>query len=248
MTNSIYLIRAIFKRELRSYFESPVAYVFLVVFLIMSGFLTFSVGNYYENRQADLRMFFFWHPWIYLLLAPAAAMRLWSEESRSGTLELLFTLPVTVTQAMIGKFLAAWWFLTLALVLTTPVVLTTYYLGQPDAGVILGGYIGSFLLAGIYLSVGMLTSAMTRNQVISFVVAIVILLFLLLAGWPPVIGYLVRWAPLWLVNGVAASSFMPHFEALQRGVIDIRNIVYAFSVIIFMLFANRIVLEWRRSS
>lgn len=248
MTESIRHIWAITKRELRSYFASPVAYVFLVVFLIMAGFLTFSVGNYYENRQADLRQFFFWHPWIYLLLAPAAAMRLWSEEARSGTLELLFTLPVSIPQAIIGKFLAAWCFLTIALMLTAPVVFTTYYLGDPDPGVIIGGYLGSFLLAGIYLSVGMLTSAMTRNQVISFVVAIVLLLFLLLAGWPPVTGYLVRWAPLWLVNGVAATSFMPHFEALQRGVIDIRNIVYAVSVMGFMLFANRIVLEWRKSS
>ncbi len=248
MIESLRHVRAIFKRELRSYFESPVAYVFLVVFLVMSGFLTFSVGNYYENRQADLRMFFFWHPWIYLLLAPAAAMRLWSEELRSGTIELLFTLPVTTAQAVIGKFLAAWWFLTLALILTAPVVLTTYYLGQPDAGVIIGGYLASFLLAGIYLSVGMLTSAMTRNQVISFVVAVVILLFMLLAGWPPVTGYLVQWAPLWLVEGVASLSFMPHFDALQRGVIDVRNLVYAASAIGFMLFANGIILEWRKSS
>ncbi len=248
MTESLRHIWAIFKRELRSYFESPVAYVFLVVFLCMAGFLTFSVGNYYENQQADLRLFFFWHPWIYLLLAPAATMRLWSEESRSGTLELLFSLPITISQAMLGKFLAAWIFMTIALLLTAPVVITTYYLGNPDSGVIIGGYLGSFLLAGIYLSVGMLTSAMTRNQVISFVVAVVILIFLLLAGWPPVTGYLVRWAPPWLINGVAACSFMPHYEALQRGVIDIRNIVYAVSVMVFMLFANRIILEWRKTS
>ncbi len=237
---------AIFKRELRSYFESPVAYVFLVVFLILSGFLTFSVSNYYEMRQADLRVFFFWHPWIYLLLAPAAAMRLWAEESRSGTLELLFTLPVTVTQAILGKFLAAWFFLTIALILTAPVVMTTYFLGHPDPGVIIGGYLGSFLLAGIYLSVGMLTSALTRNQVVSFVIAIVLLLFLLLAGWPPVTGFLVGRAPAWLVRGVAACSFMPHYDSLQRGIIDLRNVVHAASLMVFMLFANRIVLEWRR--
>jgi ABC-2 type transport system permease protein len=178
--------KAILKRELISYFGSAVAYVFLVVFLMLTAFLTFAVGQYYENGQADLRGFFFWHPWVYLILVPAAAMRLWAEERRSGTIELLLTMPVTLSQAIVGKFLAAWAFLAVALVLTLPVLFTTLYLGQPDLGVAFTGYIGSLLLAGAYLSVGMLTSAMTRNQVISFVLSVVFCLFLLLAGWPPV--------------------------------------------------------------
>ena len=239
---------AIFRREWKSYFSSPVAYVFLVVFLVLTNFLTFMVGRYYENSQADLRAFFFWLPWVYLILVPAAAMRLWAEERRSGTIELLLTLPVTMTQAILGKFLAAWAFLALALALTFPIVLTTAYLGSPDPGVIIGGYLGSLLLAGGYLAVGVLTSAMTRNQVISFVLAVVVCLFLLLAGWTPVLDILVRWAPAWLVSIVAAFSFMPHFESIQRGVIDLRNLIYFASMIVFMLYAAYLVLENRRSS
>ena len=240
--------RAIIRRELRSYFGSPVAYVFLIVYLLLIGFFTFSVGRYYENGQADLRAFFFWLPWVYLILVPAAAMRLWAEERRSGTIELLLTLPVTMTQAILGKFLAAWIFLGVALALTFPVVITTYYLGSPDAGVIVAGYLGGLLLSGAYLSVGVLTSAMTRNQVISFVLAVVICLFLLLAGWPPVMDVLVRWAPGWLVTAVASFSFMPHFESIQRGVIDLRNLLYFASVMAFMLFGTYLILENRKSS
>ena len=239
---------AILKRELKSYFESPVAYVFLVVFLMLTGFLTFSVSYFYENGQADLRPFFFWHPWVYLILVPAVAMRLWAEERRSGTIELLLTLPVTMAQAILGKFLAAWLFLGIGLVLTFPVVLTTFYLGSPDMGVVVGGYVGSFLLAGAYLAVGTLTSAFTRNQVISFVLAVVICLFLVLAGWPPVVDTLVRWAPAWLVKTVAAFSVMPHYESVQRGVIDLRDLAYYASVIVFMLFATHLVLENRKSA
>lgn len=240
-------IRAIFKRELAAYFQSPVAYVFLVVFLALIGFLTFSAGRFYENGQADLRGFFSWHPWVYLILVPAAAMRLWAEERRSGTIELLLTLPITLSQAMLGKFLAAWLFLVIALALTFPVPLTAMYLGDPDLGATLAGYIGSALLAGAYLSVGLLTSAMTRNQVISFALAVVICLFLLIAGWPPVTDALVRWAPLWLVHGVAAFSFMPHFDSIQRGVLDLRDFVYFGSVIVFMLLAGHLVLDSRKA-
>ncbi|MDP2989000.1 MAG: ABC transporter permease, partial [Kiritimatiellota bacterium] len=196
--DSIRNTKAIIKRELASYFESPVAYVFMVVFLMLIGFLTFFVSRFYESGQADLRGFFFWHPWMFLILVPAAAMRLWAEERRAGTIETLLTLPVTVTQVILGKFLAAWIFIGLIVALTFPIVLTTVYLGAPDRGAIIGGYIGSILLAGAYLSVGMLTSAMTRNQVISFVLSLVICLFLLLAGWPPVTDLMVRWAPEWL--------------------------------------------------
>ena len=240
--------KAIIKRELASYFESPVAYVFMVVFLMLIGFLTFFVSRFYESGQADLRGFFFWHPWMFLILVPASTMRLWSEERRAGTIETLLTLPVTATQVIIGKFLAAWIFIGFIVALTFPIVLTTVYLGAPDSGAIICGYIGSFLLAGAYLSVGMLTSALTRNQVISFVLSLVICLFLLLAGWPPVTDLMVRWAPEWLVRGVAAFSFMPHYEAFQKGVLDLRDFAYYFSVIIFMLFCTHLVLENRKAA
>lgn len=238
--------KAIIKREMISYFESPVAYVFTIVFLMLVSFLTFFVSSFYEAGQADLRAFFFWHPWMFLILVPASAMRLWSEERRSGTMEILLTLPITMPQAMLGKFIAAWLFLGLAILLTFPIVLTTAWLGQPDVGVIIGGYMGSFMLAGAYLSVGVLTSALTRNQVISFVLSLVICLFLLMAGWPPVTGMLVHWAPDWLVRVVAAFGFMPHYEAFQKGVLDIRDFAYYFSVIGFMLCAANLALENRK--
>ncbi|MDO9542347.1 MAG: ABC transporter permease subunit [Kiritimatiellia bacterium] len=240
--------KAIAKRELVSYFESPVAYVFMVVFLMLLGFLTFFNAHFYEIGQADLRPFFFWHPWLFLILVPAAAMRLWAEERRSGTIETLLTLPVSMTEAILGKFLAAWIFIGLIIALTFPIVLTTSYLGNPDKGAIIGGYVGSFLLAGTCLAVGMMTSACTRNQVISFVLALMICLFLLLAGYPPVTDLLVRWAPDWLVNGVAAFSFMPHYEAFQKGIFDSRDFVYYLSVIAFMLFGDYVVLENRKSA
>ena len=246
--DSIRNITAITKRELVSYFESPVAYVFMVAFLMLIGFLTFFVSRFYEAGQADLRPFFFWHPWIFLILVPAAAMRLWAEERRSGTIETLLTLPITMTQAILGKFIAGWVFLTLAIFLTFPIVLTTVYLGAPDRGGIIGGYIGSILLAGAYLSVGMLTSAFTRNQVISFVLAVVICLFLLLAGWPPVTDLMVRWAPSWLIRGVAAFSFMPHYESFQKGVLDLRDFAYYLSVMIFMLCGTNLVLKNQKSA
>jgi ABC-2 type transport system permease protein len=238
--------RAIAKREWNAYFNSPVAYVFIIIFLVLSGFFTFSVSRFYEAGQADLQSFFFWHPWLYLILVPAAAMRLWAEERRSGTIELLLTMPVTTTQAILGKFFAAWMFLALALALTFPVVLTAYYLGRPDAGPIVCGYVGSALLAGAFVAVGMFTSALTRNQVISFILAVVIGLFLILAGFPPVTELVGRFAPVWFVEGVAAFSFVSHFDALQRGVIDLRDVLYFASVIVFMLFATNVVLENRK--
>lgn len=238
----------IMKRELQSYFELPVAYVFLTVYLMLIGFFTFGVSRFYEAGQADLRAFFFWHPWVYLLLVPAASMRLWAEERNSGTLELLLTLPVTMTQAIIGKFLASWLFLVLALALTCPIVITTAFLGNPDMGVVWGGYLGCALVAGAYLSVGMLTSATTRNQVISFVLSVVACMFLVLAGWPPVTQMFAEWAPDWLVRGVAAFSVMPHFESIQRGVLDLRDFGYYMSVIVVMLFATRLALDNRKSA
>ncbi len=238
----------IFKREFRAYFASPVAYVFLVFYLMLIGFLTFFVSRFYEANQADLKYFFFWFPWVNLLLVPAATMRLWTEERRTGTLELLMTFPVTLPQALLGKFLAAWLFMKIGILLTLPVVITTIYLGSPDAGAVIGGYVGAILLAGAYVAVGMLTSAMTRNQVISFVVAFVICLFLAIAGWPPVMEIVNKWAPGWLVNGIASLSVMPHFESMQRGVIDIRDLAYYASVMALALFGAHLVLENRKSS
>ena len=239
---------AVFKRELKSYFESPVAYVFLVVFLLLSGFLTFSVTRFYERQIADLQPFFFWHPWIYLLLVPAATMGLWAEERRAGTIELLLTMPITMTQAILGKFFAAWLFISMAVGLTFPIVVTTQFLGDPDMGVIFAGYVGSILLAGAYVSVGMLTSSMTRSQVIGFVLSLVICLLLLLAGWPPVTTLFSHWAPAWIVEGIAAFSFTPHFESLQRGVIDLRDVGYYVSVVVFMICGTHVVLNNRKSS
>ena len=238
----------ILKREFAAYFGSPVAYVFIVIFLLLSGFFTFSLSNFYEMGQADLRAFFEWHPWIFLFLIPAVAMRLWSEERRTGTIELILTLPVTLPQVIVGKFLAAWLFIGVALLLTFPMVLTVNYLGDPDLGAIFCAYCGSFLMAGAYLSVGNMTSALTRNQVISFILSVVLCLFLVLAGWPPITNILSGWAPIWLVDVVSGFSFMPHFASMERGVLDLRDLCYYFSVIFFMLFANGVVLQSRRAS
>ncbi len=245
---SIQNIGMIFRRELKAYFQSPVAYVFMVVFLILTGFLTFSVAHFYERGVADLAPFFFWHPWVYLLLVPAATMSLWAEERRSGTVELLLTMPITMSEAIIGKFLAAWLFITIGVLLTFPVVITADYLGNPDMGVILSAYFGSILLAGAYVAVGMLTSSMSRSQVIGFVLGLLGCLLLLLAGWEPITGFFVRWAPDWLVRTIASFSFMPHYDSMQRGVIDLQDIAYYISVIVLMIFATHIVLDNRKSA
>jgi ABC-2 type transport system permease protein len=247
MSAAVANIKTIAKRELGGYFASPVAYVFIVIFLLLCGFFTFMLGGFFERREASLVSFFLWHPWLYLFLVPAAGMRLWSEERRLGTMELLLTMPITAWQAILGKFLASWLFLGLALALTFPVVWTVNYLGNADNGVIFCGYIGSFLLAGAYLAVSCLTSAMTRNQVISFIISVVICLFLILAGWPPVTNLLVRWAPDWLVNGVAAFSVIPHFDGFQRGVLDTRDLIFFVSIIGFSLFATGVVIRNLRS-
>ncbi|PID73132.1 MAG: ABC transporter permease [Desulfobacterales bacterium] len=245
--NFIPHIRAIFKREITGYFGSPVAFVFIAVFLLLLGFFTFYVSRLFEMGQADLRGFFEWHPWVYLFLVPAVAMRLWAEERRMGTLELILTLPVTVTEAILGKFLAAWAFIGAALMLTFPTVLTVIYLGDPDMGAIFCGYTGSLLMAGAFLSVGSMTSSLTRSQVISFIIAVVICLFFNLAGFPPINNILAGWAPLWLADGIANLGFLPHFSSLQRGILDLRDIVYFLSIMIFMLFANTLVIQNRRS-
>ena len=246
--NALSNIKTIAKRELGAYFSSPVAYVFIVIFLLLVGFFTFMIGGFFERREASLKdSFFVWHPWLYLFLVPAVAMRVWSEERRLGTMVLLLSMPITPWQAIVGKFLASWLFLALALVLTFPVVWTVNSLGDADNGVIFCGYVGSLLLAGAYLAIGCMTSAMTRNQVISFVLSVVICLFLILAGWPPVTNLLVRWANPWLVDLVAAFSVMSHFEGFQRGVLDSRDIVFFLSVIGFPLFVTGVILRGLRS-
>lgn len=248
MNESLRHIWTIAKRELGGYFASPVAYVFIVIFLLLTGFFTFMIGGFFERREASLISFFMWHPWLYLFLVPAAGMRLWSEERRLGTLELLLTMPITPWQAIVGKFLASWLFLALALGLTFPVAMTVNYLGEPDNGIIFCGYVGSLLLAGGYLAISCMTSAMTRNQVISFILSVVICLFLILAGWPPVTGLLVRWARPEVVDLVAAFSVMPHFEGFQRGVLDSRDILFFLSVVVFPLFTTGVILRGLRSS
>jgi len=240
-------IKAIMKRELGGYFTSPVAYVFLVIFLLLTGFFTFTVGNFFERGEASLVSFFTWHPWLYLFLVPAAGMRLWSEERRLGTMELLLTMPITTWQAIVGKFLASWLFLTIALALTFPVWITVNWLGSPDHGVIFAGYVGSALLAGAYLAISCMTSAMTRNQVISFIVSVVICLFLILAGFTPVTDLLVRWANPLVVQTIAAFSVMTHFEGFQRGVIDLRDVVFFASVIGFALFTTGVIIRGHRA-
>ena len=240
-------IIAIMKRELGGYFTSPVAYVFLVIFLLLTGFFTFTVGNFFERGEASLVSFFTWHPWLYLFLVPAAGMRLWSEERRLGTLELLLTMPITTWQAIVGKFLASGICLILALALTFPVWITVNWLGRPDNGVIFAGYVGSALLSGAYLAISCMTSAMTRNQVISFIVSVVLCLFLILAGFTPVTDLLVRWANPAVVQTIAAFSVMTHFEGFQRGVLDLRDIVFFVSLIGFALFTTGVVIRGHRA-
>ena len=235
------------KRELASYFTSPVAYVFLVIFLLLTGFFTFTAGSFFERGEASLAAFFGWHPWLYLVLVPAVGMRLWAEERRSGTLELLLTMPVTTWQAIVAKFLASWIFLAAALALTFPAIVTVNVLGEPDNGVILAGYLGSLVVAGAYLAVSCMTSAMTRNQVVAFILAVVLCLFLILAGFNPVTDLLVRWASPAVVDTVAAFSVIAHFDGFQRGVIDTRDLFFFLSVIGFALFATGVIIRGHRS-
>ena len=240
-------IWSIAKRELSGTVSSPVAYVFIVIFLLLSAFFAFMIGGFFERGQASLASFFGWHPWLYLFLVPAAGMRMWAEERRSGTIELLLTLPVTTWQAIAGKFLAYLIIIAVALLLTFPVWITVNYLGAPDNGIIVAGYVGSLLLAASYLAVTSFTSALTRNQVVSFIIAVVICLFLILCGWPPVLNLLNHVLTPDLIGFAAAFSVMTHFDSIQRGVLDLRDIVFFLSVIFFFLFATHAVLLTRRA-
>ena len=238
------VIGALFRRELQSYFSTPVAYVFIVIFLVLMGAFTFYLGNFYERGQADLGPFFIFHPWLYLLLVPAITMRLWAEERKTGSIELLMTLPITPWQAVLGKYLAAWAFTGVALLLTFPIWITVNYLGDPDNGAIVAAYIGSFLMAGGFLAIGACLSATTRNQVIAFVITIVVCFVFLASGFPMVLDFFTPWAPQILVDGIASLSFLTHFESISKGVIDLRDLIYFGFLILAFLYANTIVLRW----
>lgn len=240
-------VRALFKREFQSYFATPVAYVFIVIFLVLMGTFTFQLGGFYEQGQADLRAFFSFHPWLYLFLIPSIAMRLWAEERKTGSIEMLLTLPITPWQAVLGKYLAAWAFTAIALALTFPVWLTVNYLGDPDNGVILAAYIGSLLMAGGFLAIGACLSAFTRNQVIAFVLSVVVCFGFLLSGFPFVLNLFSGWAPQVFIDGIASLSFLTHFSNISRGVIDIRDLVYFALLIGTFLTANTIVLQWKQA-
>lgn len=238
---------AVMRRELKSYFLTPVAYVFIIIFLVFASAFTFYLGSFYERGQADLVSFFSYHPWLYLFLAPALSMRLWAEERRSGSIELLMTLPISIWQMVVGKFLAAWAFMCIAIALTFPIWITVNYLGNPDNGAILAAYIGSALMAGGFIAVGAFISATTRNQVIAFVLAVVACFLLLLAGYALVLDLFTGWAPQTLVDGIASLSFLTHFESISRGVIDLRDLVYFGLLIGCSLYANSIVLQLTKS-
>jgi ABC-2 type transport system permease protein len=247
MSGSVGAVVNVTRRELSGYFSTPVAWVFIVIFLVMSGVFTFYIGSFYERGIADLEPFFQFHPWLYLFLVPAIGMRLWAEERRSGTIELLLTLPITNWQAVLGKFLAAWLFVGLALALTFPVWLTVNYLGDPDNGVVLAGYIGSWLMAGGFLAIASCMSALTRNQVVAFILSVVVCFGFLLSGLPMVMNLFTGWAPQGLLDVIANFSFLAHFASISKGVIDLRDMIYFGLVIALWLLATTIVLDMKKA-
>ena len=240
------LLINIFKRELLSYFSTPLAYVFIVIFLALIGSFTFYLGNFFVRGQADLNSFFAFHPWVYILLIPAVTMRLWAEERKTGTIELLMTLPLTTTHAVLGKFFAAWFFIFVALILTFPIWITVNYLGNPDHGIIFAGYVGSLFMAGAYLSIGSCISAITKNQVIAFVISTTVCFLFTMMGVDLVLNFFKLWAPEILVNTISSMSFLTHFESITKGVIEIRDFLFYLSVIFFWLFLNIIIVEYKK--
>lgn len=240
-------IRIIAKRELKSYFATPVAFVFIVIFLALTGAFAFYMGGFFTRGQADLEPFFAYHPWLYLLFIPAISMRLWAEERKTGTIENLMTLPVSTSEAVIGKFLAAWAFAGIALALTFPFWITVNVLGQPDNGVIMASYAGSFLMAGGFLSIGACLSALTKNQVIAFIAAATACFLFTMSGIDLVLNFFRLWAPEILVDTVASFSFLTHFNAVMKGVIEGTDLVFFASLIVFWLFVNVIVVDLKKA-
>ncbi|MGK2872146.1 MAG: ABC transporter permease subunit [Alphaproteobacteria bacterium] len=240
-------LRLVLQREFMGYFATPLAYIFIVIFLFLSGLTTFYVGQFFEAGEASLKNFFLFHPWLYLFLIPAISMRLWAEEAKSGTIELLLTLPVPLWAVVLGKFLAAWGFALVALALTFPIWITVNYLGDPDNGVILASYIGSALMAGAYLSIGACISATTRNQVIAFVITVSVCFLFTVSGLPMVLDFFSAWAPEALLRAIASFSFLTHFDAITNGVIDLRDVVYFASLIGAWLYANMVIVEMKKA-
>ena len=238
----------IFIREFQAYFSTPLAYIFIVIFLMLAGLLTFFMGDYLERVQADLVPFFEFHPWLYLFLVPALAMRLWAEERKQGTIELFLTLPITMGHAVVGKFLAAWAFSITALCLTFPFWITVNYLGKPDNGVIFASYLGSALMAGSYLAIGSMLSATTKNQIIAFVLTTAVCFLFTLAGSSIVLDFFSAWAPSEFVQAVGNFGFLPHFQSIQRGVIDLRDLFFFASIIVISLTANALIIDWRKAT
>ena len=241
-------VLAVFKREFAAYFATPLAYVFIVIFLFAMGAFTFYVGRFYDNGIADLSVFFGYHPWLYLFLVPAIGMRLWADERRTGTVELLLTLPIPIWATVLGKFLAAWAFIAVAVVLTFPIWITVNVLGQPDNGVILASYIGSLLMAGGYLAISASISASTDNQVIAFVVSVAVCFLFTIAGAALVIDFFQLWAPVVLVNTISSFSFLTHFQAITSGVIDLRDLIFFASLIALFLALNVVLIDLKKMS
>ena len=238
----------VIKRELGAYFSTPLAYVFIVIFLALSGALTFFLGAFFERGQADLQSFFSFHPWIYLFLIPAVAMRLWAEERKTGTMELLLTLPVSTTAVVIGKYLAAWIFIAIAVALTFPLWITVNFLGEPDNGVIVASYIGSLIMAGSYLAIGSCISALTKNQVIAFILSAVVCFLFLMSGVELVQSFFSGWTPIFVTEAIESMSFLTHFQGIIRGVIDLRDVIFFGSVIGVFLYANALVVDLMKGS
>ncbi len=241
-------ITTLIKRELMSYFFSPVAYVFIIIFLLSTVGTTFFLGNFFNSNQASLEIFFLFHPWLYLFLIPAIGMGLWAEERNTGTIELLFTLPISMMQAVISKFLAGWIFIGIALLLTFPMIMTVNYLGEPDNGVIFASYLASFLMAGSYLAITCVTSSLTRNQVISFILSVIICFIFVLLGWGVFTDVLNKMFPAWISDIISTFSFSTHFNSLSRGIIDSRDLIFFLSIIGGGLVINALILETKKAS
>lgn len=240
-------LNVLFRRELKHYFNTPIAYIIIIVFVMMAGALTFYLGHFYERNQADLEVFFQFHPWLYLFIMPAIAMRLWSEERKSGSIELLLSLPITTFDAVLAKFFAAWVFSGIALALTCPIWITVNYLGEADNGVILTSYIGSWLMAGAYLAIGSFASSLTKNQIIAFILALSICFLFMLSGFPIVLNAVSHWLPQWFADAVSSLSFMNHFKQISEGSLSFNNLFFFMSLTTFWLYGTNLMIQLNKA-